>query len=223
MRHKRAYPLLGKPAALRRAMVATATALAVASSALADQIAGGSMTVSTSSTAWSLFTSTMRASGSFFGTDERPANYLLGGGLIGNPGTVYMNWFSDSVDGWSGAMTLNDGVTYRLGSSGFDNSYMIMTAAPMTFTSVGTYHEPFTFFARFCGFLSLQSELCDATLLTTGHGTLTVVIGPYPFLPSELAIESMNWRFSNVPVPEPATLALLATGLVALGLSRRSI
>jgi hypothetical protein len=215
--------LLGNMRTVGSRVAGAAIGLLIVSSVPAEPIRHGSMTLSLEdpSGSWSLFTDTMAASGSFLSDPplEYPATYLLGGGLIYDA-TIPMSWTSDSVDGWRGAMRLNDGVIYNLNGDANGSSRMLMDAAPMVIDGVGRYQEPFTFFADFCGFLSEPTFQCDATRRLVGNGTLTVVVEPYRYISGQLAIESMTWKFANAP--EPPTLALFASSLVALGMSRRS-
>lgn len=216
---------MNKTAGIRVA-VAAAVGLALTSSALAGpiqtvQITSGSMTTSESNPdgSWTLAGKDLSAAGVFKGelASELPGAFFSPSQPMPLGAAVGMSWFSDSIDGWLGHMAFH-GVTYTLaGDANSNNSFMQLNASPITVGHVGTYMEPFTFTATFCGFLTVPMETCDATALLVGSGTLDLGVIADPQNPGSVDLQSLSYRFAGVP--EPASIVLLLTGLFALGLS----
>jgi hypothetical protein len=196
----------------------------MSASATTVQITSGFMTVSEAnfgSGSWMLAGNNLSAQGIFGGVGggELPSNYFappnspvpLGSSVVGS-------WVSDSIDGWGGQMVFN-GVTYGLTSNNTE-SVMRVSANDILVGHAGSYMEPFTFTATFCGSLTVQATTCDATADLIGSGTLNLVVGADPNQPpGTLDIQSVSYRFAGVP--EPTSIALLLTGIAGLGLTRR--
>lgn len=226
MDRKRVF-LRGETGALHRGVVAVAIGLAAASSAVAlpavqtVQITSGFMTTSLADRngEWMLAGENSSAGGIFHPLGgELPADYFLFNPLtLGT--SLRMSWQSDSVDGWLGQMLFN-GVAYNLTSdSASTSSLMQLTANNILVGQAGSYMEPFTFAANFCGFLTVPMNTCDTTANLVGSGTLDLTVSVNPQLPGTVDIQSLSYRFAGVP--EPGSISLLLTGLVGLGLTRR--
>lgn len=108
----------------------------------------------------------------------------------------------------------------------------VMLTGPVTFTAPGilapstpgpfTVVQPFTFEAAVRGIadFDLPEERTVFEALLFGHGTVTASFGATPLSPGEPLLfffDSVRYDFSAAePVPEPATLLLLGSGLAAL-------
>ena len=138
--------------------------------------------------------------------------------------TVDTGWTSGSVDGWGGTMVLN-GTTYNLNSSDIatEQSIMNVTAGGFAVDHYGSYQQPFAFTADFCGWITLPNTgPCDASVGLFGTGTVNMVVIPYVGYPATFEIESISYTFGNAAnVAEPASLGLLAMGLLLIKYRRR--
>jgi len=157
----------------------------------------------------------LSADGFFFSSgSEAPARLLFG--PVSGP--LDMSWISDSVDGWDGQMVFK-GVTYNLTGSVDTQSSMLLKASPIDLNHAGSFVEPFTFSAGFCGYLTVPMSFCDTPVGLVGSGTLDLVATSDPNFPGSFDIQSISYQFTGVP--EPGSLVLLLTGVVALGLTWR--
>jgi PEP-CTERM motif len=191
--------------------------------ATATVITSGSMAVSTGTQdgSWQLAGQHFTANGTFNpGGLEWPENYVYPPAPTPLGTSVPMNWFSDSVDGWTGQMKLS-GTWYNLaGSECCQSSSMSLLAAPIVVDGAGSFRESFAFSAALCGFISQPTMgPCGATENLSGYGTLDLVVTTVAnALAPSFEIQSVTYSFG---VPEPGSLGLFATGLAALALVSR--
>ncbi len=206
---------------LGQAMAATLV-LAAASGSVTAQITGLSMTVSQPDPlgSWALQEDNVFAHGVFSGPGEEfPTRYVSG--FVVSPGmSVGMSWLADSQDGFEGSMVVG-GKEFPL--DGIPESFMQVMADPMVVSHAGLYQEPFAFSATLCAAATVGSLACDVQVDAQGSGMLSMLIESVPSVPGALEIEQLDYTIGEMKgAPEPGTLILLAAGIGALGLSRRS-
>jgi hypothetical protein len=169
---------------------------------------------------WNLVAPGISASGGFVpgNTPEGNFNAPLFSGQF-----VDTSWTSGSVDGFGGTMILN-GTSYGLASSDIATaqSTMDMSAGGFSVDHAGTYQEPFTFGADFCGWIAgANPGPCDANASVSGSGMVRMVVDPYD-MEGHFFIESISYNFGATNnVPEPASLGLLVMGIGLIGCRRR--
>lgn len=170
---------------------------------------------------WNLVAPGLTASGDFVAGNTPEGNFnepLFSGQFVDTA------WTSGSVDGFGGRMILN-GTSYSLNSSDIatEQSVMSVSANGFSVDHAGTYQEPFSFGADFCGWIMNGSSTgpCDATANLSGSGMVHMVVDPYD-QEGHFFIESITYNFgASNSVPEPASLGLLVMGIGLLGCRRR--
>ena len=82
----------------------------------------------------------------------------------------------------------------------------------------GVLTAPFTFAGEF---YFEDTPMSGGRLDLFGSGLATLAFTPYPNWPGALALTSARYEFGADPVPEPATMVLIGTGLAGLAALRR--
>ena len=127
------------------------------------------------------------------------------------------------MDGFGGKMILN-GTSYSLASSDTATAQSVMSVSAGGFSvdHAGTYQEPFTFGADFCGWITEPVPgPCDANAGLSGSGMVHMVVDPLD-QQGDFFIESISYNFgASNSVPEPASLGLLVMGIGLIGCRRR--
>ncbi|CAN5881088.1 hypothetical protein BH24ACI5_BH24ACI5_01810 [soil metagenome] len=82
----------------------------------------------------------------------------------------------------------------------------------------GVLTAPFTFAGAF---YFQDTPTSGGRLDLFGGGLATLTFTPYPNWPGALALTSARYEFGADPVPEPATMVLIGTGLAGLAALRR--
>jgi len=140
----------------------------------------------------------------------------------GPPGTsISLDAYLDTVDG-AGTIEFG-GTTYRVGSIGGSPGTAVLTLRPLggpvilpPFAPRATLSAPFEL-----GTSQLFLEVGEpgpAVFSLTGRGTATLEVVANPF--AEPLWELASLRYDFAPVPEPATLLLVGTGMVTLAARR---
>jgi len=160
-------------------------------------------------------------------TEPAPGNLLYGGSLSGNTGTVGWTPLLDMDNvtvevSWGVSFNHNQDVDYFFDPDGAAQSEIALTqgvnqtlfANQLTNLPVGQ---------AWSGFFEIASGL---TL--TPESTFRMTGSPVQGGSSPEAVVTAVWRFSSVapivaPIPEPATMGLLAMGVLALGRRRRNV
>jgi hypothetical protein len=199
--------------------VTAASVLAFSTAASAVDVTSGELSPRDS---WHLTGTGLTAQGGFIEGNTPAGNYQM---LMSFGMQVDTAWTSGSVDGFGGTMILN-GMSYNLESSdtATEQSVMDVSAGGFIVDHYGTYQQPFTFSADFCGWITIANPgPCDANVGLFGGGTVRVVTVPIEGEPQgTFFVQSITYTFGSATnAPEPGSLGLLVMGVALVGFRRR--